>query len=987
MSATQAAEYMRALKGLKFNIANLFTQEIFIHNSIHLVNNIRACKDNLLEEDLVLMYFDAMPTTIKTTIGAETIQQCKSIADIHKKIELTLTLIPSSNRGYMANDPIVINTLTELRKDVDNMRLENTENMQALSKHYEKKKYTHTAPTTEQEVVKMNKRNVECWHCGVKGHNLHECPTYKKGIGQTVDGMKVYAQWLQKNKGEPMEYDADKIIQKRLERNKKFEKKNKRRILPSEDSEGSSSSTRTVNANAITEEVCMTTMTDGNIKELGSHQTVRELNKVENKYAHSLAMQQVTLNGVEVGLVLHDLGATRSLIRRSTSERIINTTKEVPLLSRTVLKSSSGHNIPMKDTIKIEVKVRGKSLGETIMYIVEDSAQADICCDIVFGKPFLSTCTHSLMDVKNNLLINSEDKNDVIQLIPAKLTQIELNNGRVISRLVALNSKEENDNLQVITDISDTSETTKIKDVNIKDMNEVKTIKVFKKELPMSSLDENKISKRADDTGTNKNNKNKKKTHEESINVDTTMNNTLIKTFDSYVDQETTYTDNMKNVIKDYVKENINCYTVANNNTNYEYMHQMFVDDSSHTREDEARLKNYLHAYAMTDKGSGEGKLLLDEIVNNKIDTMEPDNDEEEDEVMKEVDNIDYPLSAPQQVDNVVDLQKEKALEIHKIINGLKDWSQSQKDILIKEIMTYEHLYSLRGEGFKQTDVVQHEINTGDGLPFKQKWRTYSYPLQKIIDTEVNRMIKDGIIVKSKSSYASNLLLVRKEDPSSPGGIKNRVCVNFIQLNKQTIKDTYPLPNQLDIFNRVGASVVFTTMDLMSGYWQVMIKPEHRHKTAFVSSRGLYEFTVMAFGLCNAPGTFQRLMDDIVVPEYRDFIQTYIDDIITHSKTFEEHIGHLNILHKTLDKNKLTVKLSKCKFAQKEVKFLGHILTEGKVKPNPEKVNKIGRWLRPKDVTGLKSFLSSVGWYRRFIKHFAHIARPLYDLTKKTCSF
>ena len=131
-----------------------------------LVNNIRACRDNLLEEDLVLMYFDAMPTTIQTTIGVETVQQSKSIADIHKKIELTLTLIPSSNRGYVANDPIVINTLTELRKDVDNMRLENTENMQALSKHYEKKKYTHTTPTTEQEVSKMNKKNVECCHFG-----------------------------------------------------------------------------------------------------------------------------------------------------------------------------------------------------------------------------------------------------------------------------------------------------------------------------------------------------------------------------------------------------------------------------------------------------------------------------------------------------------------------------------------------------------------------------------------------------------------------------------------------------------------------------------------------------------------------------------------------------------------------------------------------------------------------------------------------------
>jgi translation initiation factor IF-2 len=140
-------------------------------------------------------------------------------------------------------------------------------------------------------------------------------------------------------------------------------------------------------------------------------------------------------------------------------------------------------------------------------------------------------------------------------------------------------------------------------------------------------------------------------------------------------------------------------------------------------------------------------------------------------------------------------------------------------------------------------------------------------------------------------------------------------------------------------------------MDLMSGYWQVMIKPEHRHKTAFITSRGLYEFVVMAFGLCNAPGTFQRLMDEVIRPEYRDFIQTYIDDIIIHSSTFDDHIKHLRTLHQVLLKHKLTVKLTKCKFAQTSVKFLGHIVSQGQIQPNPEKVSAIDRstlisWMR-----------------------------------------
>jgi transposase InsO family protein len=325
---------------------------------------------------------------------------------------------------------------------------------------------------------------------------------------------------------------------------------------------------------------------------------------------------------------------------------------------------------------------------------------------------------------------------------------------------------------------------------------------------------------------------------------------------------------------------------------------------------------------------------------------------------------------------------------IYKMTHDLPHLTKAQQERLCAEIMDFERVYSLKGENFKQTDAVQHEIHTEAGArPFRQKLRTYSPPLQKILDTEVNKLLEDKVIVPSTSPYASNLLLVRKPDPTAEGGVKNRVCVNYIQLNKQTIKDSYPLPNQQDIFNKIGRSSLFTTMDLMSGYWQVMIKPEHRHKTAFITSRGLYEFVVMAFGLCNAPGTFQRLMDEIIRPEYRDFIQTYIDDIIVHSSTFDDHLKHLRTLHQTLRKYQLTVKLTKCKFAQASVKFLGHIVSKGQLQPNPEKVSAIERWQRPKDVTGVRSFLGCVGWYRRFIDHFAEKAHPLFQLTKKGVRF
>jgi hypothetical protein len=311
--------------------------------------------------------------------------------------------------------------------------------------------------------------------------------------------------------------------------------------------------------------------------------------------------------------------------------------------------------------------------------------------------------------------------------------------------------------------------------------------------------------------------------------------------------------------------------------------------------------------------------------------------DDEDDPIMKSVNDISD-LAAPTYEKETEEIKIAKKTAIDKMVDDNEYLTHEQRMKLKKVLYDNMEVYSLRGENFKQTDVVQHEITTAaEAKPFRQKLRTYSPPLQAIIDTEVNKMISDGIIVESNSPYASNLLLVRKPDPSSEGGMKNRVCVNFIQLNKQTIKDSYPLPNQLDIFNHIGQSKYFTTMDLMSGYWQVMIKPEHRHKTAFITNRGLYEFVVMAFGLCNAPGTFQRLMDHIIKPEYRSFIQTYIDDIITHSKTFDEHMNHLKRLHMILKDNKLTVKLTKCKFAQKSVKFLGHVISEGEIKPNPER--------------------------------------------------
>jgi len=450
------------------------------------------------------------------------------------------------------------------------------------------------------------------------------------------------------------------------------------------------------------------------------------------------------------------------------------------------------------------------------------------------------------------------------------------------------------------------------------------------------------------------------------------------------------YTHEMKNILLNYIETHIDDYDTISLNDDSSF-HSIFfnnntvVDEDNMKIERRAQIEAYKNAYSKSNDKNVESDVLVGQMLKLIHDNY--DNDENEDQIMKNINDINE-LSPPTKIPDNDEIRKMKEEKLTEMIGSKTHLTESEREKLKNLITQYFDVYSLNGENFKQTDVVQHEIHLmPNSKPFHQRLRVYSPALQDIINVEVNKMIKDKIIVRSSSPFASNLLLVRKPDPSSPGGMKNRVCVNFIQLNKITVKDRYPLPNQEDIFRQIGSAEFFTTMDLMSGFWQLAIKPEHRHLTAFITSRGLYEFLVMPFGLCNAPSTFQRMMDKIIRPEWRAFIQTYIDDIITYSKSFSSHLDHLKILHETLRKNNLTVKLSKCHFAEKSVKFLGHIISAEGIKPNPEKIDAIKAWKQPTDVSAVRSFLGAVGWYRKFIPHFAEIAVPLFHLTKKNTPF
>ncbi|GFV28488.1 retrovirus-related Pol polyprotein from transposon 297 [Trichonephila clavipes] len=279
------------------------------------------------------------------------------------------------------------------------------------------------------------------------------------------------------------------------------------------------------------------------------------------------------------------------------------------------------------------------------------------------------------------------------------------------------------------------------------------------------------------------------------------------------------------------------------------------------------------------------------------------------------------------------------------------------------------------------TTVTQHRIDTADHPPIKQHPRRLPFAKQEEVGTLLREMQENDIIEPSSSPWASPIVLVRKKDGST------RFCVDYRKLNDVTKKDSYPLPRIDDTLDTLSGHKWFSTLDLKSGYWQVEIHPEDREKTAFTSGQGLWQFKVMPFGLCNAPATFERLMETVLKGLTFEACLIYLDDVIIGGRTFEEHLQNIRkVLSKLSDAN-LKLNPSKCKFFQKEVNYLGHIISAEGVRTDPEKVSAVKNWKRPENLRELRSFLGLCTYYRKFVKGFSNIARPLHKLTESKQKF
>jgi hypothetical protein len=261
--------------------------------------------------------------------------------------------------------------------------------------------------------------------------------------------------------------------------------------------------------------------------------------------------------------------------------------------------------------------------------------------------------------------------------------------------------------------------------------------------------------------------------------------------------------------------------------------------------------------------------------------------------------------------------------------------------------------------------------------------RPYRMPPTELAELkkQLQELLDKGFIRPSTSPWGCPTLFVKKKDESL------RLCIDYRPLNAVTIKNKYPLPRIDVLFDQLVGAKVFSKIDLRSGYHQIKIRASDIPKTAFSTRYWLYEFLVMSFGLSNAPAYFMYLMNSVFMPKLDKFVVVFIDDILVYSKNEEEHASHLHVVLQHLRELRLYAKLSKCDFWLKEIKFLGHTISQAGIVVDPDKVQEVMNWKPPTTVRQIRSFLGLAGYYRRFIPDFSRIAKPMTESLKKGAKF
>ena len=311
-----------------------------------------------------------------------------------------------------------------------------------------------------------------------------------------------------------------------------------------------------------------------------------------------------------------------------------------------------------------------------------------------------------------------------------------------------------------------------------------------------------------------------------------------------------------------------------------------------------------------------------------------------------------------------------------------KDGFTSTEQKRIYELLAdYSDIFSKGEYDLGRINVIEHGIDLNGPKPKRCGPRPLNPTLRVELEKQLKEMMDHDIIQPSRSEFACPVVLVKKKDGSI------RFCCDFRRLNDVTRRDSYPLPKINELINTLSGAKLFTTLDFRSGYHQIALNPEDRHKTAFTTQFGLFEWKVMPMGLCNSPGSFSRLMDLIIVGLNWNGVLLYLDDLLIFGKDYDEHFDRLKEVFQRLRQANLKLSPKKCHILQREVNYLGHIISNGEVKPDPAKTKIIDTYPTPKSIKDVRAFMGLASYYRKFVKNFATLVKPLTCMLEKGSEF
>ncbi|KAL2102455.1 hypothetical protein ACEWY4_001623 [Coilia grayii] len=305
---------------------------------------------------------------------------------------------------------------------------------------------------------------------------------------------------------------------------------------------------------------------------------------------------------------------------------------------------------------------------------------------------------------------------------------------------------------------------------------------------------------------------------------------------------------------------------------------------------------------------------------------------------------------------------------------GTSHMPEEAKQRLCEKMLQRKEVFSCSEWDVGCSKSTQHEIRLTDSRPFRERSRRLAPADLEDVRQHLLELQKHNIISESRSPYASPIVVVRKKSG------KVRMCVDYRTLNQRTIPDQYTVPRIEDALHCLSGSKWFSVLDLRSGYYQIPMSEADKEKTAFICPLGFYQFERMPQGICGAPATFQRVMERTVGDMNFLEVLVYLDDLIVFGRTLEEHEERLLKVLDRLSAEGLKISLDKCQFGRTSVNYVGHIVSQDGIATDPSKIEAVVSWPRPQTVTELRSFLGFCGYYRRFVKGFSTLCRPLNEL-------